>query len=185
MNKIYFDVRIANFKGDPMRIFSQYDVHNQQLQVAKILPFYQIKNDNDLTPEQLAKRRELERHTLLVTDSPNLMPNFDIHFKSDEYLDYSARAYLEYAQQGVLHLPPEIKAQANVESILDFKKLDLDKGMVYHLDPSSTRNLHVCMLALCYACKKSSHQQKLLQSFDVEQIKQKEVNLGSMQPFTV
>lgn len=185
MNKLYFDVRIAGFKGKSQRIFAQYDVRNQHLQVAKILPFYQIKNDDELTPEQLKKRREIEKSTLLVTDSPNLVPDFDLHFKADEYLDYSARAYLEYERQGILSLPVEIKSQANVDNILDMKKLEMDRGLVYHLDPSATQNLHVCILALCYATKKSVNQHQLLQSFNVEQLKEKEYDLGSMSPFTV
>lgn len=155
-HKIYLDARIATFRGEPVRIFAAFDMRNNSILVSNLLPFRPSENTSNLTQEEIEKRIAIQNQTLIVTDSPDSFDHYDIAFHPDTHLDIAANAYITYNRQGVLIVNEELRGRANVENVLDAKKLELSKGMVYQLDPQSTNNIHVAILAMCYAAKKAT-----------------------------
>lgn len=180
---MYIDVRIATFKGDPVRILCSFDMRNNTIMVSNVLPFRPSTDESQLSPQQIEEKRAIKRQSLIVTDCPDAFADYNIAFNPNEHLDIAANAYITYNRQGVLIIAPEIKGRANVESVLDAKKLELGKGMVYQLDPQTTNNLHVAVLALCYAAKKATGGVSVLNILEDQQ--EHEPYDESVMPFTI
>ncbi|WP_417212071.1 hypothetical protein [Acinetobacter venetianus] len=182
-NKVYLDVRMASFKGTAVRLFSAYDIRNNTILVSKELPFRPSDDDSKLSPEEKEKKLAIANQTLIITDSPDAFSNYDIAFLPNDHLDMAANAYLAYHRQGVLQINEEIKGRANVENVLDAKNLEIGKGMVYQLDPQSTTNLHIAVLALCFGAKRATGGSTVLHLLDEENTAQ--VHDESVMPFTI
>lgn len=153
--QLYLDVRICNYKGEPVRIFSQYDLKNNAIIVSKIMPYRPLGNE-DLTDEQKAKRQAIKRDTLLVVDNRMAFDDYDMLFIEAEHLDFAAQAYFEFNKQQMLIIPQELQGRTNLQTVLEMKKLELNKGSVWELNSQSVQNTHIAILALCYAAKKAT-----------------------------
>lgn len=180
---MFLDVRIATFKGDPVRIFCAFDMRNNNILVSSILPFRPSGDESQLTDEDKARKKVIKSQSLIVTDCPDAFDDYNIAFNSNEHLDLAAAAYIAYNRQGVLIIDEAIRGRANVESVMDAKKLELGKGMVYQLDPQTTNNLHVAVLALCYAAKKAAGGANILNILNDQQ--EHEPYDESVMPFTI
>lgn len=156
MNQLYLDVRICNYKGEPVRIFAQYDNRNNTIIVSNIMPYRPINNDETLTDKQKQKKQAIKRHTLLVVDNRLAFDDYDLLFLESEHLDFAAQAYFEFDKQQMLIIPDELKGRTNLQSVLNLKKLELNKGSVWELNSQSVQNTHIAVLALCYAAKKAT-----------------------------
>lgn len=153
--QLYLDVRICNYKGEPVRLFSQYDLRNNVLILSGILSFKPVVNHN-LTDEEIVKKEAIKRNTLLVVDNAMAFGDYDLLFNEREHLDYAAQAYFDYDKQGVLAMPDEIKGRTNMGNIVQLKKMELNKGSTWELNTASVQNIHIAVLALCYAAKKAT-----------------------------
>lgn len=182
-HKMYLDVRMATFKGDPVRIFAAFDMRNNTIQVSNILPFRPSNDVSELSQEALEKRQAAKKQTLIITDCPDAFDDYDIAFSPNDHLDIAALAYINYNRQGVLIIDNELKGRANVENVLDAKKLELGKGMVYQLDPQTTNNLHVAVLGLCYGAKRATGGANVLNILDRQE--EQEIHDNSVMPFTI
>ena len=154
--QLYIDVRICNYKGEPIRIFAQYDNRNNAIILSNILPYRPVNNDDNLTNEQKEKKQAIKRDTILVVDNRMAFDDYDMLFLESEHLDFAAQAYFEYEKQQMLIIPDELKGRTNLQSIIEMKKLELNKGSVWELNSQSVQNTHIAVLALCYAAKKAT-----------------------------
>lgn len=155
MKQLYLDIRICNYKGEPVRIFAQYDGQNHYIILSNILP-YRPSSDGTLSDEQKERKQAIKRHTLLVVDNRLAFDDYDMLFIEQEHLDFAAQAYFEYDKQQMLIIPDELKGRTNLQSVLEMRKLELNKGAVWELNSQSVQNTHIAILALCYAVKKST-----------------------------
>lgn len=182
-HKVFLDVRMATFKGDPVRLLCEYDIRNNTIIVSNILPFRPSDDESKFTPEQIEMKRAIKQQTMVITDCPDAFDDYNIAFNPNEHLDVAALAYLSYNREGVLSIEPELKGRANVESVMDAKKLELGKGMVYQLDPSLTNNIHIAILGLCYGAKKANGSMNVLNIFESDT--HDDPHDDSLMPFTI
>ncbi|WP_151765775.1 hypothetical protein [Acinetobacter colistiniresistens] len=180
---IYLDSRMGSFKGDPVRIFAAFDTRNNSIVVANLLPFRPSTDESMLSPEEIEKRKAIKRNSIIVTDCPDAFEDYNIAFNPNDHLDIAALAYMTYERQGVLVIDDELKGRANVASVMDGKRLELDKGVVYQLDPSRTNNIHIAVLGLCYAAKKSRGGASVLNL--LEDTEEHEPYDETVMPFTI
>lgn len=152
---LYLDVRISGYKGEPVRIFSQYDLNNNTIMVSNILPYRPASNQH-LTDKQMQARQALQKDTLLIVDNRLAFEDYDLLFDEKEHLDGAADAFFEYEKQGMIIIPDELKGRTNVQSVLEIRKLELSRGTVWELNASRVQNTHMAILALCYAAKKAT-----------------------------
>lgn len=153
-HSLYLDVRIAGYKGEPVRIFAQYDLRNHAIMVSNILPYRPAIKE--LSEEQLARRQAIKKDTLLIVDNRLAFDDYDLLFDEKEHLDAAADAFFEYEKQGMLMIPDELKGRTNVQSVLEIRKLELNRGTVWQLNAARVQNTHIAILALCYAAKKAT-----------------------------
>lgn len=180
---IYLDARMGSFKGDPVRIFAAFDIRNNSIIVANLLPFRPSTDESSLTTEELEKRKAIKSNSIIVTDCPDAFEDYNISFNPNEHLDIAAQTYMTFDRQGVLVIDDELKGRANVASVIDAKKLELGKGVVYQLDPQRTNNIHIAVLGICYAAKKSRGGASVLNM--LEDTQQHETYDDSVMPFTI
>lgn len=162
-NKIILDVRISSYTEPKVRIIALFDKQNQDLTISKILP-YELPKDPyaNKTTEQLKKMRENERHTLRVVDNISI-PKWDLHFKESEYLQQAISAYFELNRSNSLILGKEISGRYSIESVLQVRKIDVDKGNVYELNQEETECGHVAILAACWASLRVQYSSTLIE----------------------
>lgn len=182
-HSVYLDVRMATFKGEPCRILSEFDIRNNSIMVSQLLPFRPSNDDSKLTPEQIELKKSIQRLSIIITDCPDAFPDYNIAFDSNEHLEFAARAYLNFKNQNVLRINAEIQGRANVEQVLDAKKLELGKGIIYQLDPQQTNNVHIAILGLCYGAKKAMGSAAMLNI--MESSEEGEAFDESVMPFTI
>lgn len=183
-NLVYLDARMATFQGEPVRILSAFDMRNNTILVSSILPFRPSNDESKLSKEDIEKKRAIQNQSLIITDSPDSFDNYDIAFNPNEHLDQAAHAYMTYNRQGVLIIQDELKGRANVDAVLDAKNLELTKGMVWHLNPQRTNNLHIAVLGLCYGAKRATGGAGMLDMLH-DQDGEQDVIDDSVMPFTI
>lgn len=147
---IITDVRIGSYMEEKVRITGTYDTINGILAISKVLPYDSEITFKDKTPEQIEKIKVLKRHTMIVVDSANSFKKWDLHFQEKLHLPEAASAYYELERSGRLKLGKEVANRYNAKQVLQLRKLDIG-GSVYELDPESTNNGHIAVLASCWA----------------------------------
>ena len=160
---IILDVRIFSYADPKVRMIALFDKQNQSLSIAKTLP-YELPKDpyHNKTSEQINALRANERHTIRVVDNPNI-PKWDLCFKEAEHLSLAISAYYELSRSNSLVLGEEISSRYSMESVIQVRKIDVDQGNVYELNPDETECGHVAILTACWAALRVRHSSALVE----------------------
>jgi hypothetical protein len=142
MPNIKIDARVCSYSGANVRILAVLNTDTQQLAVGNILPFEANAKGDD--------------NTVIVTDSPNRIPIYQLAFFEKEHLKTATHAYLELSKSNLLLLKDRACDPSN---IVQTRKID-EKGTDLEFDTSTLNNAHVAVLLIAWAAQKTvlSHQ---------------------------
>ncbi|HGW3984110.1 hypothetical protein ACRS5A_18345 [Acinetobacter baumannii] len=164
---IITDVRIGSYEGDKVRVTGSYDAINGILAISKVLPYDSKVTYEGKTPEQIEKIKTLQRYTMIVVDSANSFPKWDLHFQEKLDLPEAARAYYELVRSDRLKLGKEVANKYNLASVIQLRKLEIG-GSVYELNPEETENGHIAILASCWAAIRAMATSTITNTEEVE-----------------
>ncbi|WP_151742923.1 MULTISPECIES: hypothetical protein [unclassified Acinetobacter] len=138
---IKIDARVTGFSTDQMRLISLCFVDTGQILVQKIEIFTTLP----VRPDQQA-------NTIVVTDSPNLIQNWQLKFDAKEHLEDVIKTYQASFRAGLVEFETSLE-RFNPMNILQVRRIDKN-GLQQEFDSSSLDNGHIAALISIWASNK-------------------------------
>ncbi|EXB47290.1 hypothetical protein J522_1941 [Acinetobacter baumannii 146457] len=138
---IKIDARVTGFSNDPTRLISLCipetgEILVQQIEIFTTLP---------VRPDQQAD-------TIVVTDSPNLIQNWQLKFDPREHLEEVIQIYQTSFRAGLVEFEKSLE-RYNPMNILQVRKIDKN-GLQQEFDSGSLDNGHIAALITIWASHK-------------------------------
>lgn len=144
-NVLFLDVRVNNYKGEAKRIVAVCDTSNGLLYISDEKK-YRTVDEKPVTPEQ----KEIAAKTLVVTDSPKIVQQWNLAFDEKVHLAEAVQAYQEKSSNYLLQLAESVQGRFDLRDSLQIRKLELSAGQVWELHPDID-NGKMCTLLACWA----------------------------------
>ncbi|MDA0697456.1 MAG: hypothetical protein O2793_13745 [Proteobacteria bacterium] len=138
---IKIDARVTGFSNDEVRLISLCFSDSGQILVQKLDVFTALP----VRPDQQAD-------TIVVTDSPNLIQNWQLKFDAKEHLEEVIRIYQSSFRAGLVKFETSLE-RYNPLNILQVRKIDKN-GLQQEFDSSSLDNGHIAALISIWASHK-------------------------------
>ncbi len=138
---IKIDARVTGFSNDQMRLISLCFPETGEILVQKIEIFTTLP----VRPDQQAD-------TIVVTDSPNLIQNWQLKFDLKEHLEEVIKVYQASFRGGLVEFETSLE-RFNPLNILQVRKIDKN-GLQQEFDSSALDNGHIAALISIWASNK-------------------------------
>lgn len=149
--EMYIDCRVGNFGDDAIRIIALCDGQNDQVVIAKTLPYMPPKNPyKGKTAEQIAQMKSIEQNTVVAVDNKIAFAKWDLYFVEKEHLDEAIQAYYLLDRTKCLVLSDEVKQQCSPNNIIEIRKMDVS-GKKVELNSDEVTNSNMGVLIVCWA----------------------------------
>lgn len=137
---IKLDARVSAYNGAAIRILGLCIPSTGQVKLQKIMPFdSQAKQDDN---------------TIIVTDSPQIVQNWQLAFNEKAHLDEVIKTYLMRYKNGLIRIEKELE-RFNPQTVIATRKIDKN-GAQQELNSDSLENGHVAILLAVWASAKAS-----------------------------
>ena len=140
---IKIDARVTGFSNDQTRLISLCFPETGEIIVQKIELF-----------TTLPVRADQQADTIVVTDSPNLIQNWQLKFDAKEHLEEVIRVYLASYRAELVEFETSLE-RYNPMNILQVRKIDKN-GPQQEFDSSSLNNGHIAALISIWSTHKIS-----------------------------
>lgn len=138
---IKIDARVTGFSNDQMRLISLCFPETGEILVQKIEIFTTLP----VRPDQQAD-------TIVVTDSPNLIQNWQLKFDPKEHLEEVIKVYQASFRGGLVEFESSLE-RFNPLNILQVRKIDKN-GLQQEFDSGALDNGHIAALISIWASNK-------------------------------
>lgn len=138
---IRIDSRVTGFSDEPVRLLAMCYEDTGEILLQKTEIF-----------TALAVPPDLRKNTVVVTDSPNMIKNWQLKFDTQQHLEEVIRIYQTSYRGGLVEFENSI-ARYNPMNVLQVRKID-KKGMQQEFDSSSLNNGHIAALLAIWASHK-------------------------------
>lgn len=164
MKAITIDARVSGYAESPIGIVGVCLPKTGQILLKKINRFEHkvVYNEN----------------TIVVTDTPQMVDNWQLAFIEKEHLDEVIRTYQMRAKNGLIRLEKELE-RFNPSTVIAVRKIDKN-GTVQELNSDSLSNGHIAVLLAVWASAKASVAHSCMKAPNEEKT---ESNL--LTPFTI
>lgn len=153
MSKTIIDIRISCYKEAPTRIVAICS-STGLVYISGIKPFNEKKDATTKVLDFfLGNKIEKASNTLIVTDLPESVPNWDMVFDEQEHLEEAVSAYHAKEKGGLVGYHKEMKGRYALSSVLQKRKVDFKQGSVWELSTETT-NGHICVLVACWVASR-------------------------------
>lgn len=150
IQQMFIDCRVSGSTGDAVRIIAVVDNQNDQVTIAKILPYTPSPDPyKDKTPEQIKQIKEIERNSIIVVDNGSAFKKWDICFNQVEHLDEAVKSYYALSRNKSLILGTPVQV-FDPSMVIEIRKMDM-RGNVYELNSDEVNNGHIAILVACWA----------------------------------
>ena len=138
---IRIDSRVTGFSDQPVRLMAMcfQDTGEILLQTTEIFT-------------ALAVPPDLRSNTVVVTDSPGLIKNWQLKFDAQQHLEEVIRIYQASYRAGLVEFEDSIK-RYNPMNILQVRKVDKN-GLQQEFDSGALDNGHIAALLAIWASQK-------------------------------
>lgn len=137
---IKLDARVSAYNGAAIRVLGLCIPSTGQVKLQKIMPFdSQTKQDDN---------------TIIVTDSPQIVQNWQLAFNEKAHLDEVIKTYLMRYKNGLIRIEKELE-RFNPQTVIATRKIDKN-GAQQELNSDSLENGHVAILLAVWASAKAS-----------------------------
>lgn len=165
---IKIDARVTGFSNEQTRLISLCYPDTGQILVQKIDIFTTLP----VRPDQQAD-------TIVVTDSPNLIQNWQLTFDPKEHLEEVIKVYQASFRGGLVEFETSLE-RYNPMNILQVRKLDKN-GLQQEFDSSSLDNGHIAALISIWASNKIAVSHTVTSN---EEVKEEYID-RTMLPFSI
>lgn len=165
---IKIDARVTGFSNDQVRLISLCFPDSGEILVQKIDIFTTLP----VRPDQQAD-------TIVVTDSPNLIQNWQLKFDPKEHLEEVIRVYQSSFRGGLVEFETSLE-RYNPMNILQVRKIDKN-GLQQEFDSSSLDNGHIAALISIWASNRISVSHAVTSK---EEVKEEYID-RTMLPFSI
>lgn len=165
---IKIDARVTGFSTDKIRLISLCFADSGQILVQKTEIFTALP----VRPDQQAD-------TIVVTDSPNLIQNWQLKFDAQQHLEEVIKVYQASFRAGLVEFEKSLE-RYNPMNILQVRKIDKN-GLQQEFDSSSLDNGHIAALISIWA----SHKIAISHAVTSKEEVQEEYIDRSMLPFSI
>lgn len=145
---IKIDARVCSYSGASVRILAVFNTDTGTVAVGNILPFNATAKGDD--------------HTVIVTDSPNRVPMYQLGYYEQSHLKAATQAYLELNKANLLLLKDR---SCDPEQVVQTRKID-EKGKDLEFDTSQLNNAHVAVLLIAWTAQKTALSHQLSTGFN-------------------
>lgn len=154
---LVIDSRVNGYKGAATRLVATCNVATGLVYISEEKPYKPKPLDKlkALSLDKLIQQKVAQSKTILVTDSPDNLANWDLAFFEKDHLTEVVRAYHNKKREGLLAIHESINGRYTPEDVLQQRKLDLQAGSVWELS-TETENGHICVLLACWAAVKGA-----------------------------
>ena len=179
--EIYLDVRIASYQEKSARILAIYDVPNEEIIIAELLP-YNLPSDpyKGKSAEEIEELKAIEKNSIVVVDSMLNFAKWDIQFQEKEHLSEAVMAYYQFKRQNRLIMDPTIAQRYDPEGIIEVRNMDM-RGNVYDLN-IDTENGHMCVMIACWVALRARGGAALVEQATDQKVSQDDID-GFSVPF--
>lgn len=138
---VIIDSRVSGYDGKPVRVKCSAMPADGMIKVQKLADFDEpVGNDE---------------HTMLVTDSPDYFPRWQLAFYEERHIKEVVRIYFQKLNNDLIMIESELE-KFDPKNILELRKID-KIGSQYEFESSSVSNGHMAVLLAVWACAKVSH----------------------------
>ena len=118
--------------------------------------FINIKINESLQPylRRPMSISDYDENTIVVTDTPQMVDNWQLAFREKEHLDEVIRTYQMRSKNGLIRLEKELE-RFNPNMVIAVRKIDKN-GTVQELNSDSLSNGHIAVLLAVWASAKAS-----------------------------
>lgn len=160
----YIDCRILGYGNDSGgRVIATYNLQNDTFTISQMKPFRPSAEIKKLSPEQVEKRKQMQRNTVIVTNTPDAFDNWDMCFKEIEHIHDAVLSYFMMKNTNTLILENEIKQRHNPDGNIEKRKLDMG-GSVYELNDEDINSGTMCVLVACWAAQRMKNMVSLTEA---------------------
>lgn len=138
---VRIDSRVIGFSEEPVRIIAMCFPEDGMIRVDKIERY-----------SNLPVPPELRDKTIVVTDAPHQVLNWQLKFVAGEHLHEVMTIYQQQRRAGLVDIEPKL-AKFKPDNILQVRKID-QKGQQQEFDSSSLTNGHIAVLLAIWASYK-------------------------------
>ena len=164
MKAITIDARVSGYAESPIGIVGVCLPETGQILLKKIHRF--------------EHKVIYDENTIVVTDTPQMVDNWQLAFREKEHLDEVIRTYQMRSKNGLIRLEKELE-RFNPSTVIAVRKIDKN-GTVQELNSDSLSNGHIAVLLAVWASAKASVAHSSLKAPNEEKT---ESNL--LTPFTI
>lgn len=178
-NILVLDIRVNNYKGDPKRIVAICDTSSGLLYISDEKK-YRTTDEKPVTAEQKA----VAAKTLVVTDSPRIVQQWNLAFDEKIHLAEAVQAYQEKSSNNLLQLAESVQGRFDLRDSLQIRKLELSSGQVWELAPDID-NGKMCTLLACWAAVRGTASYEVGNQMLDDSESDSEDDDGMMMPFSL
>lgn len=153
---IEIDARVTGFSNDQIRLISLCFPDTGEIYVDRI----EIFSTFPVKPEK-------KDSTIVVTDSPNLIQNWQLRFSAQEHLEEVIRVYQSSYRAGSVEFEPSLE-RYNPKNILQVRKIDKN-GLQQEFDSGALDNGHIAALISIWASQKMAISHAVMSKGGVEE----------------
>lgn len=162
LQQMYIDCRVSGYGEDPVRMIAVVDNQNDQVTIAKTLPYMPPKDPyRGKTPQEVEKIKEITRNSIVVVDNSAVFKKWDMHFQEVDHLEEAVKSFYTLDRAKILTLSSEIRQAYNPDNIIEIRKTDLN-GRVYELNSDEASNGAVAVMIVCWAALKARGTARML-----------------------
>lgn len=151
---VVIDTRISGYAGQPTRLVATLDVTTGHLVVSGEKPYKPVPRERSIAEK--IKLKLLQSKTIIITDSPDTLSNWDLMYKEADHLNEVVRAYTTFKRDKLLTLDKTIQGRYNPDNVLQPRKLDINNGALWELS-NETENGNICILSACWGAMKAAN----------------------------
>lgn len=152
--EMFIDCRVSGSNGDAVRIMAILDNQNDQVIIAKLLPYTPSSDPyKNKPPEIIAKMKEIERQSIIVVDNPTAFRKWDICFNEKDHLQEAIKNYYMLKRTQRLVLGDEVLQMCDPSNVIEVRKTDLH-GNVIELNSDEVTNGHFAVMIACWSALK-------------------------------
>lgn len=151
---VVIDARMNGYAGQPTRMVATLDVTTGHLVVSGEKPYKPVPRERSIAEK--IKLKLLQSKTIIITDSPDTLSNWDLLYKEIDHLNEVVRAFNTLKRDKLLTLDKSIQGRFNPDNVLQPRKLDINNGALWELS-TETENGHLCILAACWGAMKATN----------------------------
>ncbi|ANC35799.1 hypothetical protein NDS20_000392 [Acinetobacter baumannii] len=138
---IRIDSRVAGFSDQPIRLIGAAFADTGELVIQKTAVYSNLPVPSDLRDQ-----------TVVVTDSPDQVQNWQLSFNAKEHLEEVISIYQARFRAKLIEIEPKLN-QYNPKNVLEIRKVDKN-GLQQEFDSSSLNNGHIAILLAVWASTK-------------------------------